>query len=97
MKTTQKFAKPRVSDGKPEPKPVVVAAQPQAARWAFDADYVRHNTQGTTAPSFAYNIVRTAPREVYTAGFQPEARVSDANRFSGKAVTFLSVARFKTN
>jgi uncharacterized protein YcbK (DUF882 family) len=97
VKTTQKSAKPRVRDGKPEPKPIVIVAQPQAARWAFDADYVRHNTQGTTAPSFAYNIVRTAPREVYTAGFQQETKVSDANRFSGKAVTFLSVARFKTN
>jgi uncharacterized protein YcbK (DUF882 family) len=97
VKTTQKSAKPRVRDGKPEPRPIVIAAQPQAARWAFDADYVRHNTQDTTAPSFAYNIVRTAPREVYTAGFQQETKVSDANRFSGKAVTFLSVARFKTN
>ena len=36
----------------------------------------------------------TAPREVYTAGFQQEDQAAVANRFSGKAVTFLSVARF---
>lgn len=97
VKTTAKSARPAAKDSKPEPKPVIVAAQPQAARWALDANYVKENPQGTTAPSFAYNIVRTAPREVYTAGFQPEAKVADANRFSGKAVTFLSVARFQTN
>ncbi len=97
VKTTAKSARPRVKDSKPDAKPVVVAAQPQAARWAFDANYVKQNPEGTTAPSFAYNIVRTAPREVYTAGFQSETKLADANRFSGKAVTFLSVARFKTN
>ena len=55
------------------------------------------NTQETTAPALAYNVVRTAPREVYTAGFQQASQEADANRFSGKAVTFLSVARFETN
>jgi uncharacterized protein YcbK (DUF882 family) len=97
VKTTAKSARPAARDSKPDAKPVVVTAQPQAARWALDANYVKQNPQGTTAPSFAYNIVRTAPREVYTAGFQQEAKVADANRFSGKAVTFLSVARFQTN
>jgi uncharacterized protein YcbK (DUF882 family) len=97
VKTTAKSARPDAKDSKPDAKPVVVAAQPQAARWAFDANYVKQNPQGTTAPSFAYNIVRTAPREVYTAGFQAESKIADANRFSGKAVTFLSVARFQTN
>ena len=40
---------------------------------------------------------RTAPREVYTAGFQAETKVADANRFTGKAVEFLSLARFDQN
>jgi hypothetical protein len=59
------------------------------------SDYVTTAGQNTTAPSFAYNIVRTAPRAVYTAGFQQGDQAADANRFSGKAVKFLSVARFQ--
>ncbi|MGB3388331.1 MAG: peptidase M15, partial [Pseudaminobacter sp.] len=82
------------ADSKPERKPVVVAAQPQAARWVLHTDYVKNASAGTKAPSFAYNLVRTAPREVYTAGFQAGDQMADANRFSGKAVEFLSVARF---
>ncbi|QPC88444.1 DUF882 domain-containing protein [Mesorhizobium sp. NBSH29] len=97
VKTTAKSARPTGVPAKAEPKAVVVVAQPQAARWALDSNYVKQNTKGTTAPSFAYNIVRTAPREVYTAGFQAETKMADANKFSGKAVGFLPVARFKTN
>jgi len=93
-RTTAKAARPAARDGRPDRKPLVVAAQPHAARWALDSDYVANNTRGTTAPSYAYQIVTTAPREVYTAGFQQEDQAAVANRFSGKAVTFLSVARF---
>jgi hypothetical protein len=94
VKTTRKAARASAGDTKPDRKPVVVAAQPQAARWVLHTDYVKNASAGTTAPSFAYNLVRTAPREVYTAGFQAGDQMADANRFSGKAVEFLSVARF---
>jgi uncharacterized protein YcbK (DUF882 family) len=96
-KTTRKAARASAQDSKPDRKPVVVAAQPQAARWVLHNDYVTKASAGTRAPSFAYNIVRTAPREVYTAGFQAENQLADANRFSGKAVKFLTVARFQTH
>lgn len=95
VKTTRKSPRASARDTKPDPKPVVVAAQPQAARWVLHSDYVTTAGQNTTAPSFAYNIVRTAPRAVYTAGFQQGDQAADANRFSGKAVEFLSVARFQ--
>lgn len=95
VKTTRKSSRASAQDTRPAPKPVVVAAQPQAARWVLHNDYVATASEGTTAPSFAYNIVRTAPREVYTAGFQQRDQVADANKFSGKAVKFLSVARFQ--
>jgi hypothetical protein len=74
VKTTQKAARPSRSDGKPDRKPVVVAAQPQDARWAIDKTYVTKASAGTKAPSYAYNIVRTAPLEVYTAGFSARRR-----------------------
>jgi hypothetical protein len=54
-------------------------------------------TTNTKAPGFAYNMVRTAPTEVYTAGFQQGDQSASAHKFSGTAVKFLSVARFSTN
>jgi len=97
VKTTQKASRPNRGDSRPDPKPVVVAAQPQDARWAIDKTYVAKSAAGTKAPSYAYNIVRTAPLEVYTAGFQQGSDQNDINRFTGKAVKFLQVARFEAN
>ena len=97
VRTTKKAARPSADVAKPERKPVRVAAQPKTARWALYGDPVAKNTKGTTAPSLAYNIVRTAPAEVYTEGFQRSAEAAPTNQFSGKAVKFLSVARFATN
>ena len=96
VKTTRKSARPSRLDSKPDPKPVVVAAEPQDARWAIDKNYVTKSAAGTKAPSYAHNIVRTAPLEVYTAGFQTGGDEGDINRFSGKAVKFLQVARFQS-
>ncbi|CAI2933314.1 DUF882 domain-containing protein [Aminobacter niigataensis] len=98
VKTTRKSARPVAEEAKPEPKAVVVAAAPDAARWALrSGEQVTTVTTNTKAPGFAYNIVRTAPKEVYTAGFQQGSQAADANRFSGSAVKFLSVARFENN
>lgn len=98
VKTTRKSARPVAQEAKPEPKAVVVAAAPDAARWALrSGEQVTTVTTNTKAPGFAYNLVRTAPKEVYTAGFQQGNQAADAHRFSGSAVKFLSVARFATN
>ena len=96
-KTTKKTARARVGDTKPDARPLVVAAQPGAVRWArYDGDYVAE-TAGTPAPPVARNLVRAAPAEVYAVGFQHDGDVANADRFSGKAVTFMPVARFTTN
>ncbi len=98
VKTTRKEAKPTARDLKPEAKPMVVAAAPQAARWALaSGETISTVSSPTTAPRYAYNAMHTRPSEVYTAGFQPDNQVPDANRFSGNAVKFLSVARFPAN
>ncbi|PWK71697.1 uncharacterized protein YcbK (DUF882 family) [Aminobacter sp. AP02] len=98
VKTTRKAARPLAQEAKPDPKAVVVAAAPDAARWALRSGaQVITVTTNTKAPGFAYNLVRTAPKEVYTAGFQQGNEATDAHRFSGSAVKFLSVARFGTN
>lgn len=97
VKTTRKASRPVAEEAKPDPKAVVVAAAPDAARWALrSGEQVTTVTTNTKAPGFAYNMVRTAPSEVYTAGFQKE-QVADAQKFTGSAVKFLSVARFATN
>ncbi len=97
VKTTRKEARATARDLKPGPKAVVVAAAPQAARWALNSnEYVATVSSSTTAPRYAYNIVHTPPSEVYTAGFQPDSETVDPNRFTGNAVKFLSVARFQT-
>jgi hypothetical protein len=97
VKTTAKTSRALRKDVKPEAKPKVIAAQPQAARWALDSSYVASKSATAKVPSFANNLVRAVPNEVYTAGFQQGPQVADASRFSGKAVTFMTVAKFSTN
>ncbi|MGX8012178.1 DUF882 domain-containing protein [Mesorhizobium sp. ORM8.1] len=97
VKTTAKEARASTRDLKPGPKAMVVAAPPQAARWALGSgETIATVSSPTTAPRYAYNIVHTPPSEVYTAGFQSDAQAPDASRFTGNAVKFLSVARFQT-
>ncbi|MER9580580.1 DUF882 domain-containing protein [Mesorhizobium sp. M0276] len=97
VKTTRKESRATARDLKPGPKAMVVAAAPQAARWALTSgEHVATVSSATTAPGYAYSIVHTAPSEVYTAGFQQDNQMADANRFTGNAVKFLSVARFQT-
>ena len=97
VKTTRKEARASARDLKPGPKAMVVAAPPQAARWALGSgETIATVSDPTTAPRYAYNIVHTPPSEVYTAGFQSDADAPDPSRFTGKAVKFLSVARFQT-
>ena len=96
VKTTRKEARASARDAKPDRKATVVAAEPNAARWALQAqeETVRMADAGA-APRVAQNLVRTAPAEVYTVGFQKGEGALEANRFTGSAVRFMSVARFQ--
>lgn len=97
VKTTRKEARATPSDRKPEPKAKVVAAAPKSARWALSSgEKVASITDGTKAPQLAYNLVRAAPSEVYTDGFSAGDDMANANRFTGSAVSFKSVAKFQT-
>ena len=98
VKTTRKLVRKIAQEAKSEPKATVGAAAPDTARWALcSGAQVSTVTTNTKAPDFAYKIVRTASKEVYTAVFQQGNQVVAANRFSGSAVKFLSVARFHMN
>ena len=49
-------------------------------------------------PVLRNDAMRKAPTVVYTAGFQKDLPAGNANRFTGNAVTFMSIAKFsKTN
>ncbi|MFN3766041.1 MAG: DUF882 domain-containing protein [Aliihoeflea sp.] len=93
VRTTAKLGKPKAGDAQAR-RSRNVEASPAVARWALEPGRVEQVQTGTIAPSFAYNIVRTPPAQIYTAGFQQSDVQPDASRFSGKAVQFMSVARF---
>jgi len=96
VRTTVKSARATRNDRRPEPRAIVVAAQPDEARWALNSEPVANMQRMAGAPTFSTRAVTTAPAEVLTVGFQ-QGEMADANRFTGKAVTFLSVAKFQTN
>ncbi|MEM0900569.1 MAG: DUF882 domain-containing protein, partial [Pseudomonadota bacterium] len=50
----------------------------------------------TARPDFIKNAQRAAPDAVYTRGFQREPLPQETQRFTGNAVSFLSVAKFET-
>ena len=67
------------------------AAQPEAARWALGGK--THLAYAAGGPSIEH--LRSVASEVYATGFQRDTVVADASRFSGKAITFMPVARFE--
>jgi len=91
VKTTPKSDRARAGATRPAPKPQVVAAQPEAARWALGGETELAYAAG--GPSIEH--LRSVPSEVYVSSFQRDTVVADASRFSGKAVTFMPVARFQ--
>ncbi|MBO6901331.1 MAG: DUF882 domain-containing protein [Rhizobiaceae bacterium] len=97
VKTTAKAAKPGPGDSRPDPKAVLVPIPRQVAQWALNPSPEAMSDRGTVAPSFRVAHVRSAPQLVYTAGFGRGNDQGQPNRFTGNAVTFLSVARFDKN
>ncbi|MDA4847112.1 DUF882 domain-containing protein [Hoeflea poritis] len=48
------------------------------------------------APQFVSSHMRSAPDTVHVSGFSRENQVASADAFSGRAVNFMTVARFET-
>lgn len=98
VNTTPKAAKPSRADSRPEPKPVSVPVESgQVGKVIVDGSKIALSPK-PNGTAFAFSSLRSAPTEVYTAGFQQTAALApDPHRFTGKAVEFLSVAKFKTN
>lgn len=94
IRTTEKAGKPDVGDQKPERQVMIVPLPENLSRRAFAKTHIARANIRTRAPSFAFNLVGRAPREIYTAGFSRTTTISNPYRFTGKAVQFLSVAKF---
>jgi hypothetical protein len=97
VRTTAKSGKPRADEARRDPRSVLVPVEHDLTRWAFKREVTVATAGGTKQPAEAFDMVRTAPQAVYTAGFQQGAPTASPDRFSGKAVTFMSVAKFATN
>ncbi len=94
VKTTDKGAKPKAADAKKARKLVVVPVTEELGKFALTKEPVTKNGKELVALNRNQESVWTAPTEVYVAGFSADAP-QNINTFSGKAVNFLKVAKFK--
>jgi hypothetical protein len=97
VRTTPKSGRPDASQARADPRSKVVPVQRDLTRWAFRRDVTVATAGGIEEAARAHSIVRSAPEVVYTTGFQQGEGQADPTRFTGKAVRFISVARFATN
>ena len=75
-------------------KPVRVPVTEELGKFALTKEPVTKNGKELVALTRNQESVWTAPTEVYVAGFSADAP-QNVNTFSGKAVNFLKVAKFK--
>ncbi len=94
-RTTAKSAKPNGNRAKANKAAIVQPATAPVSQLAMSTESVA-NAVPVTNPVLRNDAMREAPAMVYTAGFQRDIPSTErVNSFSGQAVTFLSVAKFK--
>ncbi|MFC6489140.1 DUF882 domain-containing protein [Nitratireductor sp. GCM10026969] len=94
VRTTPKTAKPGPQDAGRERAAKVLPVEAAPAHNVLKQASLLSFAQEAKIPTFTPEIAE-APKTVYTTGFQREAiHIADARRFTGKAVNFLSVAKF---
>jgi len=93
VKTTPKGPRPSPSDAASKHEPRVLPVEGIVAELAISPESVLEVQPVAKAPGFSMEMAE-APKAVYTDGFKQEA-IPDARRFTGKAVTFLSLAKFE--
>jgi len=95
--TEGKEARPSSMDVKAKAKPVPVPVETDVARWAVQPRLPLMPVKTSSQHAKAFDMVRTKPAFVYTAGFSQGDRGEDPHRFTGSAVKFLAMARFDAN
>lgn len=93
--TTAKGAKPRRQGAQESPKAVQVSSD--LPDRALSNEQVAEIAPAVTPAALRNETMRLAPTTVYVAGFQQNLPVANANKFTGKAVTFMQIAKFNPN
>lgn len=91
--TTSKTSKPRRQAAQNQGAKAIQVSSDVSDR-ALSNQQVAETSPNVEPAVLRNEAMRAAPTTVYTAGFQQALPVSDANKFTGKAVTFLSIAKF---
>jgi hypothetical protein len=99
--TTEKSPRPTLATASTQPDrapdanivPVDEINPSRFGSWTTAQLSVTDHGRASERPIFLQNALREAPTEVYTEGFR-KFPTPDPRRFSGKAVTFLAVAKF---
>lgn len=89
--TTAKAAKPRRQS---QETAKVVQVESEVPDRALSNQQVAETAPETTPAVIRNQTLRTAPTTVYVGGFQQNLPVANTNRFTGKAVTFIQIAKF---
>lgn len=90
--TTAKASKPRRQAAHEAPKAMQVASD--LPERALSSEQVAETAPAVTPAVLRNETMRMAPTTVYVAGFQQNMPVANANKFTGKAVTFMQIAKF---
>lgn len=93
-RTTEKADRPAAGDSRRDRKARIIPLPNHVSNRALNRAPISRVTARTPAPTFTFSAANSAPSIVYTAGFSTEQGAPDPSRFSGTAVTFLSVAKF---
>jgi len=94
VRTTPKAPRVDPSQINEAPEPHVMPVKAVSADLALSKESVLDKTAVARVPAFSKEMAE-APTAVYTDGFKQGAPVPNARRFTGKAVTFLSLAKFE--
>ncbi|MEK1889197.1 MAG: DUF882 domain-containing protein [Phyllobacterium sp.] len=94
VKTTAKKAKPHRQLVQGQTAKAIQVSSDLSDR-ALSSEQVAEVSPEVVPAVLRNGSMRKAPTTVYTAGFQQSLPVADANKFTGKAVTFMQIARFQ--
>lgn len=93
-KVAPKAGRPGIQDLPKPRKPHIQPVSAQVPAIMMESVSVAQNGQMMETPAYSTRLAE-APSAVYTTGFTQTADAGDPRRFSGKAVQFLSIAKFQ--
>lgn len=94
VRVAPKEARPNATDLPKPAKPNVQLVSAKVPAIMMESVPVAQHTQGIETLAYSDRLAEV-PSTVYTAGFTQSGDRADPRKFSGKAVTFLSIAKFQ--